>query len=212
MALSRGTGKHFITSASKSTLWPPGATAARTRSPANAFCQMAGADCGSGIAVSSQARFPRGIRSTEASRVVSLGVTVVHQLSSRRRANEQRHSFFLTLRQQRNVGSFPIETDIGPSEVEGNVGEVELNPSVLPGSRDLPQKLSGILTVQSSALFQYLSAPREIDGAAIVRIDHAEVPQFAALIEIGQARRGDFPQRLGERVEGRVFRCGARAP
>src|SRR3546814_9075079 len=42
----------------------------------------------------------------------------------------------------------------------------------------------------------------EIDRPAIVRIDQAEIPEFAALVSVGNTRRGQAQHGLGERVDG----------
>ena len=56
-------------------------------------------------------------------------------------------------------------------------------------------------SVALDQLIEHALAELPIDGTPVVGIDEVEVPQLAALVEVGNAGRRDLDERLGQRVE-----------
>src|SRR5688500_19224857 len=79
--------------------------------------------------------------------------------------------------------------------VEQGGPDRNLDPAVLPRRQPLAD-LTGLADLGQHALTQ-----TEIDRTAIVRIDHVEVPQIAALIDIGNARRDQRENGLADAVQ-----------
>jgi hypothetical protein len=57
------------------------------------------------------------------------------------------------------------------------------------------------LGVARSSAAEQPTSQRIVDGSPVVRIHEAQVPQLGALIDVGDARRRELQQSLGERVD-----------
>ncbi len=87
------------------------------------------------------------------------------------------------------------------------MGHVHLDASIGPTVHELPAQPIEILRALSRAppkIVEKGLAPGEVHRTAIVRIDEGQVPQLRPLIEVGNPRRGDLEERLGERVDRSV--------
>src|SRR5262249_30224541 len=92
------------------------------------------------------------------------------------------------------------------SQVEPACGDPHLDPAVRPVGDHL--RGAGAPTVgRAPRRKQWLhrleqSLPmREVDGAAIVRIDERQIPKLRALVEVGNTRRADLQRELGEGID-----------
>src|ERR1700756_5019309 len=89
---------------------------------------------------------------------------------------------------------------------EAIAGDVEFDPTILPAGHELPH---GRIVTNFA---QHFLATLEIDGAPIIRVDQAKIPQFAALIEVCYSRRHQLENKLGKAVQGAMecYFCGER--
>src|SRR5438093_13432512 len=93
---------------------------------------------------------------------------------------------------QGNVFAAQEEIRMVAAEIEQFAGDVEFETSVSP----IFQQLSRIC--MRLQLLEHLNPRGEVNGAAIVRIGEAKVPNFSSTIKIGNARRRDLQDDLGK--------------
>ncbi len=96
-----------------------------------------------------------------------------------------------TARDERRVGAGEGR-GAAPSERERALDEPELG-CALGGARQ------HALGHGARRQLEERAARLPVDGAAVVRVDEAEIPELAALVEVGDAGRGELQERLRER-------------
>src|SRR5213595_1528927 len=90
------------------------------------------------------------------------------------------------------AGAVDTQRNVIAAEIEQFAGDVEFETSVSP----IFQQLSKICT--SLQLLEHLNPRGEVNGAAIIRIGEAKVPNFSTTIKIGNAGRCDLQDDLGK--------------
>src|SRR5438034_718605 len=93
---------------------------------------------------------------------------------------------------QRNVIAAEEKIRMVAAEIEQFAGEVEFDTSVSPIFQQLPRICTSL------QLLEHLIPRGEVNGAAIVGIGEAKVPNFSTTIKIGNARRCDLQDDLGK--------------
>ena len=76
----------------------------------------------------------------------------------------------------------------------------QLDCSVLPSTQQFGAS-SRPCCLKASSIRAPLFPVAEVDRPAIVRIDEAEVPQLAALVDVGDTRRGQLQDRLRQAIQ-----------
>jgi hypothetical protein len=80
------------------------------------------------------------------------------------------------------------------------IREKELDPSVLPARGDLAKQF-----LAGPRRFKYLIEQRDtvriVDRTTVVGVDQAEIPEFVALIGVGNSGSGELDHRLAQRIE-----------
>src|SRR5690606_1506403 len=93
------------------------------------------------------------------------------------------------------------------SDLQGKIAAFGEQPGVrqaqLQRPRDQPLLDAPVLPLgkqlfRSCVQLECAAAGGEIDGAAVVRIDQAEIPEIRSLVQVRNARRGHAQQRLGQ--------------
>ena len=86
------------------------------------------------------------------------------------------------------------------TEVKRLMDQPELDLSVVPVHQQIAKMLNWIamLTMQ---LAQAVHPKFEIDGMPVIRIHKPKIPEFGALIKVGDARAGDLEKRLAEAID-----------
>ena len=96
----------------------------------------------------------------------------------------------LALQSQRQVVADGVELGLLAAEGEGAGQHPHLDRSADPVAR----------RVALAAVVQQVLAHPPVDGAAVVGVDQAEVPQLGALVDVRHAGGGELHQELGQRV------------
>src|SRR5262249_113391 len=109
---------------------------------------------------------------------------------------------------QRPVLAVAEECGVSVATRESLTDQVELDPPGIFPRYKVPGQgrpvRGGIHRV--CQLLEHVSSDFPVDGTPIVGIDQAEIPELAALVEVGYPGRRDLDEGLGKRVEGAIVR------
>ena len=101
------------------------------------------------------------------------------------------------------------------AQLEQDARRRELQPSIPPALPPLRERPGGIARKAFRDGLERRGARGEVDGPTIVGIDEAEVPELAALVDVGHAGRRELERQLHEtvvRAEPRNSACERRDP
>jgi hypothetical protein len=97
---------------------------------------------------------------------------------------------------------------VGAATGESLVDQVELDPTVVFPLYELESEgrpIGGRVECPCQFL-QHVLSELPIDRTPIIRIDQVEVPELAALVEVGNTRSRDLDEGLSQRAERAVVR------
>lgn len=98
-----------------------------------------------------------------------------------------------------------VELGVGSTVVEHGAGDEEFDAAVMPFGEGFAGGSVGVLGVEAGEQFD---AAVVVDGAPVVRVDEAEVPELGALVDVGDAGGGELEELLGERDLGSLASDG----
>jgi hypothetical protein len=87
------------------------------------------------------------------------------------------------------------------TQVQHLPDQVHLDTAVGHVGQHVLQQGTDILPAGDANALQQPAAVLKIDGPAVVRVDHRQVPQLRSLVEIRHAGRRQFDQRLRQGVK-----------
>ena len=104
---------------------------------------------------------------------------------------------------ERPVLALIEERRVATAAGEGLADDVEFATAVLLGLHELLGEGRPVASHRGcpGQLVEHAPAELPVDRASVVGIDEVEVQEFAALVEVGNARRRDLDEGLGQRVE-----------
>ena len=109
--------------------------------------------------------------------------------------------------QDRPVFARGEEAGIVATDGERAPGRIELDPAVGRRGDEVATEAGRAIDRVVESVHQVVehgSPVPVIHGPAIVGIDQAEIPELRSLVRVGDARRGDLEQRLGQRIDQAV--------